>query len=141
MYKLSKRSLDRLKGIEPLLIAIATDSIRESPFDFGIPENGGFRTAQQQKILFDKGYSKADGYLKKSYHQTGLAFDIYVKGNDTDVLEAIARHIQKIAAERYNTPITWGGDWNNNNIRDDKEAKKTFFDAYHFQINRNQLIY
>ena len=125
--KLSKRSLSRLKGVNPLLIAIAVDAIKDSPHDFGIPEHGGLRTAQEQRMLFDSGKSKADGYQKKSYHQSGNAFDIFGYKDskaswDKTVLTEIARHIQKVAKERYGVDLTWGGDW------------KSFVDMPHFQI-------
>ena len=77
IYKLSKRSESRLEGINPILIAIVKEAIKESPFDFGIPNYGGLRTAEDQKDLFDRKLSKCDGYKNKSYHQTGKAFDIY----------------------------------------------------------------
>lgn len=128
MYKLSKRSLSRLKGVEPLLIAIAVESIKESPFDFGIPETGGFRTANQQNELFKKKVSKVDGFIKKSYHQSGLAFDIYLLSDTENInkLSAVARHIQKTAYDLYKVKVQWGGDWK-------------WVDAYHFQIEKSDL--
>jgi peptidoglycan L-alanyl-D-glutamate endopeptidase CwlK len=127
MYKLSKRSYERLNGIDAILIAIVTESIKESPFDFGIPRSGGLRTAEEQYILFKDGKSKCDGFKKKSYHQSGKAFDIfaYVDGSaswDKEHLTAIARHIQKIAKDQFNVDLEWGGDW------------KSFRDMPHFQI-------
>ena len=78
-------------------------------------------------MLFDSGKSKADGYQKKSYHQSGNAFDIFGYKDskaswDKTVLTEIARHIQKVAKERYGVDLTWGGDW------------KSFVDMPHFQI-------
>lgn len=127
MYKLSKRSLGRLKNVNPLLIAIVVDSIRGSPYDFGIPQHGGKRTADEQNLLFKNKKSRADGFDKKSYHQSGQAFDIfgYVNGKatwDKKILTKIARHIQKVALEQYGIKLTWGGDWT------------TFKDMPHFQI-------
>ena len=127
MYKLSKRSYERLNGIDAILVAILTEAIKESPFDFGIPRNGGMRTAKEQNELYKKGRSRLDGYKNKSYHQTGKAFDIYayVDGDaswEKEHLTAIARHIQKVAKEQFNTKLTWGGDW------------KSFVDMPHFQI-------
>jgi len=127
MYKLSKRSYERLNGIDAILVAIVTEAIKESPFDFGIPRSGGKRTAAEQKELFDKGRSKADGYNKKSYHQSGKAFDIYayVDGSaswEDEHLEPIARHIQEVARDQFDVELTWGGDW------------KSFKDMPHFQI-------
>ena len=139
MYKLSKRSIGRLAGVNPLLIAIIVDSIKDSPYDFGIPQYGGVRTPEDQNYLYLKGVSQLDGYVKESYHQSGNAFDIYgyVNGKatwDKDILEDIAKHIIKIAKERYKVTLTWGGDWNNNNIRVDKDPNESFFDGAHFQI-------
>lgn len=128
-YKLSKRSLERLNNVNALLIAIVVDAIKDSPYDFGIPMHGGFRTAAEQNLLFKKRpkITNKDGYKKKSYHQSGKAFDIYayVDGKaswDINHLTAIARHIQKVAKNKYKVNLKWGGDW------------KTFKDAPHFQL-------
>jgi peptidoglycan L-alanyl-D-glutamate endopeptidase CwlK len=128
MYKLSKRSYERLNGVDAILIAILTEAIKESPFDFGIPRSGGLRTAEEQYILYKDGKSQLDGFKKKSYHQTGKAFDIYayVDGKaswDKGQLTEIARHIQKVAKDKFNVDLEWGGDW------------KRFVDMPHFQID------
>lgn len=125
-YKLSKRSLKRLTGIKPILIDILKESIKESPWDFGVPREGGFRSADEQHILFLKGASKCDGYKKKSYHQTGKAFDIYIyfQGKaswDREKLKDVAKHIMKVAKEKFNVKLSWGGNWR-------------FKDLPHFQI-------
>ena len=129
MFKLSKRSIGRLQNVNSLLIAIVVDGIKESPFDFGIPQHGGKRTADEQNLLFKQvpKVTNADGFIKKSYHQTGDAFDIfaYVDGKaswDVKYLEPIARHLQDIALEKYNIMLTWGGDF------------RSFKDMPHFQI-------
>lgn len=127
MYKLSKRSFERLNGIDAILVAILVEGIKESPFDFGIPRSGGLRTAEEQKELFLDKKSKADGYIKKSYHQSGKAFDIYAYINgtaswDKEKLTKIARHLQKVAKEQFNIKLEWGGDWS------------MYVDMPHFQI-------
>lgn len=127
MYKLSTRSKARLIGINPILIEIVEEAIKDSPFDFGIPSFGGLRTAEDQNSLYIKKASQLDGYKKKSYHQTGNAFDIYayVDGRaswDVDHLSAIADHIKCVAEDKFNTELTWGGDW------------KNFVDMPHFQL-------
>ena len=127
MYKLSKRSYERLNGVDAILIGILTEAIKESPFDFGIPRNGGLRTAKEQNELYKKGRSRLDGFKNKSYHQTGKAFDIfaYVDGSaswEEEHLTPIARHIQEVAKEKFDIQLTWGGDW------------KSFIDMPHFQI-------
>lgn len=127
MYSLSRISESRLDGINPVLKAIVKQAIKTSPIDFGIPLDGGLRTPERQNELFKKGVSKADGYKKKSYHQTGKAFDIYayVDGKaswNKDHLTTIARHIQEVAKTMFNVNLEWGGDW------------KSFKDMPHFQI-------
>jgi len=128
-YKLSKRSEARLIGIEPVLIDIIKEALADEncPHDFGIPREGGLRSAEDQHILFLKGASKCDGYEKKSYHQTGKAFDIfgYVNGKATWnvlILTDIARHIQAVAKNKFNVKLYWGGDW------------RSFKDLPHFEI-------
>lgn len=126
-FKLSKRSLNRLDCVNPLLIAIVVEAIKTSPIDFGIPEYGGIRTAIEQNDLFRKKKSQLDGFHKKSYHQSGNAFDIYAYVNgkaswNKTYLTTIARHIQKVAKDRYNVNLQWGGDFVN------------FVDMPHFQI-------
>ncbi len=127
MYKLSKISESRLDGINSTLKAIVKQAIKTSPIDFGIPADGGLRTAERQNELFKKGVSKCDGYKNKSYHQTGKAFDIYayVDGKaswNKEHLTTIARHIQEVAKTMFNVDLEYGGDW------------KNFKDYPHFQI-------
>ena len=127
MYKLSSRSEARLLGVDSLLIEIVKEAIKTSPYDFGIPREGGYRSAEDQHILFLKGASKCDRYKKKSYHQSGKAFDIYgyVDGKATWnvlILTEIARHLQAVAKDCFNTDLEWGGDW------------VSFSDKPHFQI-------
>lgn len=141
--KFSKRSLDNLVGVEPRLVRIITEAIKESPFDFTITE--GLRTAARQKELYAQGrtvkgikVTNRDGVRNKSNHQAkadgfGHAIDIYpyyngdVQIHDKEViprLKAIANHVKKITAKleaerKTKNPnakpftITWGGDWKN----------------------------
>lgn len=126
MYKLSKRSLSRLEGINPVLLNIVQKGIVHSPHDFGIPLTGGLRTADDQHKLFLQGVSKCDGYNKKSYHQSGNAFDVYAYVNgkaswDKNHLKAIADHLIEIA-KNDGIKLGWGGDF------------KSFYDGAHFEI-------
>lgn len=127
MYKLSKRSIKRLSGIDPVLIVIAADAISDCPHDFGIPQHGGLRTPDEQNALFKARKSQRDGFVKRSHHQTGKAFDIYgyIDGKatwDPGILEEIAHHIKTTAFIKYKINLIWGGDW------------KNFKDMPHFQI-------
>tara|TARA_R110001599_G_scaffold9207_1_gene45602 strand:+ start:40 stop:474 length:435 start_codon:yes stop_codon:yes gene_type:complete len=144
MYRFSKRSLERIEGINPILITILKEAIKDSPYDFGIPRDGGFRTYRRQEELYargrtteqliEKGITNLEGrpdksritWTLKSYHMTGNAFDIYCyfdgRANwDMKYLEPIARHLIKVASD-YGIILNWGYDlW-----------KK---DGAHFQID------
>tara|TARA_R110000803_G_scaffold56147_1_gene113323 strand:- start:161 stop:595 length:435 start_codon:yes stop_codon:yes gene_type:complete len=132
MYRFSKRSLERIEGINPILITILKEGIKDSPYDFGIPSSGGFRTYKEQEKLYargrttkelvDKGITNIEGrpdksritWTLKSYHMTGNAFDIfaYVESAanwDLDYLEPIARHLIKVA-EKHGVILNWGQD-------------------------------
>lgn len=133
-YKLSDRSKERLKGVNPVLIQIIETALADSPIDFGIPPDGGLRTAARQKELYAQGRTKpgavitqVDGVNRKSVHQSGNAFDIYayVDGAASwkhEHYEPIARHLQKVAKEQFGVELEWGGDWTK------------FKDLPHFQI-------
>ena len=58
--KLSTTSKQRREGIDPRLIEISDLAIQITVVDFGIPRDGGLRTAERQKERFDKGVSKAN---------------------------------------------------------------------------------
>ena len=144
MYRFSKKSLSRLEDINPVLLKVLKEGIKESPFDFGIPRDGGKRTYKRQCELYakgrtteklrSKGITDVEGrpdrnkitWTLNSYHRTGNAFDIYayVDGRaswDREYLEPIARHLQKVAMSQ-GVVLSWGYDlW-----------KK---DAAHFQIS------
>ncbi len=126
MYKLSKKSKERLQGVDPRLISIINEALKISVIDFGIPSDGGLRTAERQKELFDKKVSKCDGYINKSYHQTGKAFDVYayVDGKaswDRYHLTQVAAAMLQ-AAGMLGYSLKWGGLW------------KSFKDMPHFEI-------
>jgi len=133
-FKLSKSSLSRLEGVQPLLVVCIKKAIQHSacPYDFGIPPYGGLRTVEEQQGLYAKGRTDftthnkpvtyVDGVTKKSNHQVkedgyGHAFDIYIYDHETkraswsiDKLTAVAEHLIKIAALN-GIILTWGGSW------------------------------
>jgi len=139
MYALSKRSLGRLEGVNPTLIAILEEGVKHSPYDFGIPQHGGLRTAEDQHYLFLSKKSTKDGYEKKSKHQSGNAADIYlyIDGRaswNKDKLEEVWLHLKDIAEECFDATLRWGGDWNMDGVRVDKDDKESFFDGAHIEI-------
>lgn len=108
-YALSKRSLTRLEGVHPRLVALVREAIALSPVDFMVTE--GLRTAVRQAALVRAGASRT----LKSRHLTGHAVDVaaMLDGQvrwDWPLYLRIAAAF-KAAAVRQATPIVWGGDW------------------------------
>lgn len=118
MNKLSKRSRERIDGIEKVLIDIIEAGIKDCPYDFGIPKYGGMRTDQEQIDMYAQGRTKPGRkvtWTLNSYHKTGKAFDIYAYVNggaswDMKYMEPIARHLQKVALEQFGVELEWGYD-------------------------------
>lgn len=119
-YKLSKRSLDRLKGVCPDLVDVVKLAITYTPVDFGVSE--GVRSLATQEEYVAKGASTT----MRSRHLTGHAVDVfaYVDGKAQWAMPLyvqINEAMQK-AADELGVPIEWGGDW------------KSFVDGPHFQL-------
>jgi len=118
MNKLSKRSRQRIEGIDKVLIDIIETAISNSPYDFGIPRFGGMRTDEEQIEMYAQGRTKPGRkvtWTLNSYHKSGKAFDIYAYVNgaaswDMKYLEPIARHLQKVALEQFCVELEWGFD-------------------------------
>ena len=108
-WKFSRRSYDRMAGVRPELIAVATRALWLSPVDFGVTE--GLRSAARQAQLIQAGASQT----QRSRHLTGHAIDVvaYVGGDvrwDWPLYDTIATAM-KMAARELDVPIEWGGDW------------------------------
>ena len=117
--KWGKSSLERMEGVNPLLIIFAERLLKASPYDLTIPWMGGVRTADEQKAIFDNGNSKCDGTEKRSYHQSGNAIDIVIYSKtvagmyDSEKLERIGKIGKQIWEEMSfkHCALKWGGDW------------------------------
>lgn len=121
-FRLSNRSRARLKGVNPVLVAVVEAAIARSPVDFMVTE--GLRTAERQSALVKAGASRT----LKSRHLTGHAVDVaaLVDGRvrwDWPLYGRIAEAFKASAAE-LKTPIVWGGDW------------KSLRDGPHFELDR-----
>lgn len=114
-FKFSQRSIERREGVDKRLIEISDLALEISPIDFGIPEHGGIRTANQQAKLYVQGKSKCDGHIKQSRHQSGKGLDFYAFVNgaatwDKHYLAVVgAAHLQ--AASILGYQLQWGGLW------------------------------
>jgi peptidoglycan LD-endopeptidase CwlK len=108
-FKLSKRSMDRLTGVHPDLVAVVHRAISRTEVDFTVLE--GLRTEARQRQLVKAGASKT----MNSRHLTGHAVDLgaWVGGSvrwDWPLYLKIAEAMRKASGE-LNTPIRWGGTW------------------------------
>jgi peptidoglycan L-alanyl-D-glutamate endopeptidase CwlK len=108
-FGLSKRSLARLDGVHPRLVALVREAIALTPVDFMVTE--GLRTAERQAALVRAGASRT----LRSRHLTGHAVDVaaLIDGQvrwDWPLYPRIAAAF-KAASVRQGTPVVWGGDW------------------------------
>ena len=119
MFKLSQKSLDRLSGVHPDLVAVVKRAIEITEVDFAVLE--GVRSLARQEQLFKAGGSTT----MRSRHLTGHAVDLgaYVGQIrwDWPLYDKIALTM-KAAAIELQIAIEWGGDW------------RTFKDGPHFQL-------
>ncbi|HST91324.1 MAG TPA: M15 family metallopeptidase [Brevundimonas sp.] len=107
--RLSERSLKRLQGVHPRLVALVKEASALTPVDFLVTE--GVRSPHRQAALVRAGASRT----LKSRHLTGHAVDVaaLVDGQvrwDWPLYPRIAAAF-KAAAARQGTAIVWGGDW------------------------------
>ena len=114
MFKLSKRSLDRMDGIDERLEAVVRHAITATKTDFGVI--CGMRTLEEQRALVEKGASQT----MKSKHLDGHAVDLmaYIGSRGSwelnlydDIADAMAE-----GAREVDVPIRWGAAWNISNI-------------------------
>lgn len=123
-FRLSQKSLDRLSGVHPDLVAVVKRALEISEVDFAVLE--GVRSKTRQAQLFKEKATKT----MNSRHITGHAVDLgaWVDGEvrwDWPLYHQIAKAM-KAAATELNIPIEWGGDW------------RTFKDGPHFQLPRKE---
>jgi len=108
-FKLSRRSLDRLEGVDERLVAVVKHAITVTKTDFGVIQ--GLRTIEQQKELVAKGASKT----MKSKHLEGLAVDLmaYINGRgswELNLYDDLA-DAMKEGADVVGVGVCWGGAW------------------------------
>ena len=121
---------DRLKQ---LFDAVVSDW----PFplwELQINRDGGYRTAERQKDIFDTGASKT----LQSKHMKGKAIDItlYWAGTEKAIWDRysyamVAGYIRFIA-DSLGIPVIWGADWNDNYII--KEEENWEIDFVHWEL-------
>ncbi len=122
MFKLGKRSIERLQGVHPDLVKVVERAIDLSPVDFTVLE--GLRSPERQQTLVASGASQT----LNSRHITGHAVDLGAwVDNQVDwswPLYTKIANAMKAAANELGVSIVWGGDW------------RTFKDGPHFELDR-----
>lgn len=158
MFKFSQRSLERLEGVHPDLVAVIIEALEHSPIDFGVVE--GLRTVERQKVLVDTGMSQTmnSKHLKQP-DGWGHAVDLvpYIGPKISyewkyifQMAEAIQRTLKADMDLSGYPRIRWGGAWTlihtpnslktpqqlqEGYIQSRKQAgKKPFVDGPHFEI-------
>tara|TARA_R110000824_G_scaffold327605_1_gene514459 strand:- start:278 stop:643 length:366 start_codon:yes stop_codon:yes gene_type:complete len=115
---LSNKSLQKLDGIHPDMVAVVKLAISLTGQDFSVGE--GLRSVSRQKKLVATGKSTT----MNSRHITGHAVDLfpYPLSWDWEYFYPIA-DAMKAAAKELDTDLEWGGDW------------ESFPDGPHFQLS------
>jgi peptidoglycan L-alanyl-D-glutamate endopeptidase CwlK len=147
-FKLSRRSLDNLEGVDESMVAVVKMAIMTSKIDFGVIQ--GLRTIEQQKELVAKGASQT----MKSKHLEGRAVDLmaYINGRgswELNVYDEVA-DAMKEAADMLGVKIRWGAAWHIDDIASYEgtmeeamneyidlrrsQGKRPFIDAPHFEL-------
>jgi peptidoglycan L-alanyl-D-glutamate endopeptidase CwlK len=118
-YTLGLRSIQKLSGVHPDLVAVVNRAIEITEQDFSVIE--GIRNIQRQRELVARGSSQT----MNSRHLTGHAVDVapFPLSWDWEYFYPIA-DAMKAAATELGVELEWGGDW------------KTFKDGPHFQLSR-----
>lgn len=138
-YALGARSLAKLEGVNPRMVAIVKRAIQLTAQDFVVLE--GVRTQARQRVLYAQGrtrpgpkvtwtltsrhFVQADGF--------GHAVDICpwpVDWNTPSKFDAIADAMEGAALE-LDIGIRWGANWDGDGVR--REAKET--DSPHFELD------
>ncbi len=146
-FKLSKRSLGRLEGVDADLVAVVKRAIEITTVDFGVTE--GMRSIETQRKYVAAGKSQT----MNSKHLTGDAVDVvaYVGSAvswELNLYDDIADAFKQAGIE-LGVPILWGAAWNVPDITkwegtmndammhyiDERRAqgRKPFIDGPHYQ--------
>ena len=147
-FKLSVRSLSKLSGVDPSLIAVVERAIELTKVDFGVIY--GMRTEDEQKKLVAAGKSQT----MKSKHLVGRAVDLmaYVDGKgcwELNVYDDLC-DAMKEAAKELDIAVKWGAAWSEGDIRtypgtaEDammkyidlrrSQSRRPFIDGPHFEL-------
>ena len=148
-FRLSQRSLSRLEGVKPQLVAVVKRAIELTTVDFGVTE--GLRSMETQRKYLEQGKSQT----MNSKHITGDAVDLvaFIDGQvawELNLYDNIA-DAMRWSAEEHGVAIRWGAAWNIPDVRkwdgsmeaamnfyiDERRrtGRRPFIDAPHFELS------
>ena len=154
MFKLSNRSLEKLEGVNPLLVDTVKRAIQLSKVDFGVIY--GVRSLAEQERLYKAGRSQTmksrhliqeDGTSHAidlmAYDGSNPSWDIVMYDDIADAMKA--------AAKETGAKIRWGAAWQIDSITEwdgtmeqamnayidlrRGQGRRPFIDGPHFQLN------
>ena len=139
-FKLSKRSLNKLTGVHPDMVATVKRAIELTKVDFGI--TCGLRTVEEQKRLVATGRSQT----MNSKHipqgdEYSHAIDVlaYVDGEvcwELNVYDEIC-DAMAAAAKETGASIKWGAAWSEGDIRAYQSTAEHAMNSY-IDLRRSQ---
>lgn len=74
MFSFGKQSLNNLKDVDDLTRELCDKALEESDIDFSVI--CGYRSKDEQAILYSEGKTELDGVNRISAHQLGFAIDV-----------------------------------------------------------------
>ena len=114
-FRLSQRSLSRLNGVHPDLVAVVKQAIKTTRVDFGVTQ--GLRTIKQQReyvrigksqIMTSKHLRQRDGYSHAvdvvAYIGSNISWELNLYD---DIADAFAD-----AGKKLGVSMRWGAAWN-----------------------------
>ncbi len=114
-YSLSAKSIQRLDGVHPALVAVVRKAISISRVDFTVLE--GVRTFEKQREYFAAGKSQTMNSKHLTGHAVDLAPILDTDGDGDSELSWNPTHFLPIAdamfqaASDLHVQLTWGGRW------------------------------
>jgi peptidoglycan L-alanyl-D-glutamate endopeptidase CwlK len=129
VFRLGKRSLDRLVGVDEGLADVVKLAIKHTTVDFGVTE--GLRTIEKQR----EHVAAKKSWTMNSKHLTGDAVDLHpiVNGKADYTKCHLVKDAMFKAADILGIRIRWGGDWNQNGSSAD-EHQRGSYDGPHFEL-------
>ena len=154
MFKLSNRSLEKLEGVNPLLVDTVKRAIQLSKVDFGVIygvrslaeqeklyKAGRSQTMKSRHLIQDDGTSHAVDLM--AYDGSNPSWDIVMYDDIADAMKA--------AAKETGAKICWGAAWQIDDITKwdgtmeeamnayidlrRSQSRRPFIDGPHFQLN------